>query len=469
MSVNRTSAQDNEATRIAAQKAAAELKKVSGVEEVDADGRAKAKFKNYMQPEDDEVAADNNPPPSPYQIQSSAYNARGPTDSGINIKSSIPSPAYSPPPNVNEVPVSSFDDLQQDNYSADDLPQGFQFYQDSDISDPYGPSTPPSDFVEQIPTQAQAPLKGTDTTKKAQEKDPILSKKPIAPVKPSAPLFASKPTKLDPNPFGPPGKMVAPKPQTSHISKTPHLAEKKDDQDLQGAGQFWNSEKKIQTPPPSTLSLKNEPTRKITGTPKTDELVDQPKMRQANVKPFEPVSERMEKDVAQQEQKVDKKQPVKKDTPDFIAPSQTTFPAGIQPMAEAAATAAAPFLSHDVRALYFEMIGRIFIAVEKSGVSTTHFTLNNLPKSSKFYGATIELSKYRSAPNEFNITLTGSSAAVSSFQQAIPELTKQFHDGKFNFTVHRIEANHEKPVYSRKDSQGDGSGSQDDSRDRRNQ
>lgn len=122
------------------------------------------------------------------------------------------------------------------------------------------------------------------------------------------------------------------------------------------------------------------------------------------------------------------------------------------PAAEAAAVAAAPYLSPVILAHYFQMIGTIFV-MQKSGVSETEFLLNNPAFSnSKFFGSSIKITKYSTAPDAFNIRLSGSTDAVDAFKQSIPNLLAAFQKGNFNFRINRIDVHHAtaKPVFHRK-------------------
>ena len=106
------------------------------------------------------------------------------------------------------------------------------------------------------------------------------------------------------------------------------------------------------------------------------------------------------------------------------------------------------------------MIGTIMIMAKPSGVSRTEFLLNNPAFStSKFYGASIEITRFSTAPGAFNIRLTGNTEAVNAFNQSIPGLMAAFHNGNFNFKINRIEAEHsiEKPMFHRKESGKDSS------------
>jgi hypothetical protein len=88
------------------------------------------------------------------------------------------------------------------------------------------------------------------------------------------------------------------------------------------------------------------------------------------------------------------------------------------------------------------------------GISRTEIVLNNPAYAhSRFFGSTITIEKYATAPDSFNIRLTGNNAAVTSFRDHIPSLLAGFQNSNLPFRVHRIEAEYtmERPVYRRKE------------------
>ncbi|MDE3048211.1 MAG: hypothetical protein KGI83_07710, partial [Verrucomicrobiota bacterium] len=79
--------------------------------------------------------------------------------------------------------------------------------------------------------------------------------------------------------------------------------------------------------------------------------------------------------------------------------------------------------------------------------------------NSKFYGATITIEKYATAPDSFNIRLTGSNEAVVLFRENLPSLITAFENRKLNFTIGRIDVEYsmDRPVFRRKE-RGEGKG-----------
>jgi hypothetical protein len=109
------------------------------------------------------------------------------------------------------------------------------------------------------------------------------------------------------------------------------------------------------------------------------------------------------------------------------------------------------------------MVGTILVMTNQ-GISTTEILLNNPAfAGSKFFGASIEIIKYSSAPDSLNIRLSGSNEAVTAFNQSIPGLMAAFQTGGFQFRIGRIEATYaiDRPAFHRKEErQGNNSGDQ---------
>lgn len=141
-------------------------------------------------------------------------------------------------------------------------------------------------------------------------------------------------------------------------------------------------------------------------------------------------------------------------------PSLPQLPANIQPMAMAATSQVATYLTPQTVSLFFQMVGTIFVMQGPQAVNRTEIILNNPSyANSKFYGATITIEKYATAPDSFNIRLTGSHEAVVSFKENIPSLMSAFENGNFNFRIGRIDVEYtlERPIFRRKE-KGEGRG-----------
>jgi len=137
-----------------------------------------------------------------------------------------------------------------------------------------------------------------------------------------------------------------------------------------------------------------------------------------------------------------------------------TLPPSIQPVAQAATTAATPYLHPSTIPLFTQMVGTMYVMAAPPGISRTEIVLNSPAfANSKFFGATITIEKYSTAPDSFNIRLTGSDAAIVSFRDNIPSLMAAFQNSNLPFRVHRVDAEYsaEKPVFRRKEG-GEGRG-----------
>ncbi|HSX38079.1 MAG TPA: hypothetical protein VLE95_04530 [Chlamydiales bacterium] len=154
-----------------------------------------------------------------------------------------------------------------------------------------------------------------------------------------------------------------------------------------------------------------------------------------------------EKREAEQEQKI---------FAQFQSPAITPLSDAVIAAAATATNAATPYLGKETLSLYFHMIGTITAMASPQGNSRTEFILNAPAfAGSKFFGSSITIERFSTAPYQFNIQLTGSNEAVNLFNQNIPNLMAAFREGKFSFTVNRIDAVYEVPLIRRKESSKD--------------
>lgn len=130
------------------------------------------------------------------------------------------------------------------------------------------------------------------------------------------------------------------------------------------------------------------------------------------------------------------------------------LPASIQTQSFAALQQAAPYLSHETHALFYQLVGTMLIAQNQSGIVRTEIVLNNPSFAhSRFFGSTITIEKYQTAPDSFNIRLSGSPEAVAAYKEGIPDLMNAFQNGNFSFRVNRLEAEYasDRPVFRRRE------------------
>lgn len=159
-------------------------------------------------------------------------------------------------------------------------------------------------------------------------------------------------------------------------------------------------------------------------------------------------------------EKEKKQKPVKE-----IQPLNAAQPRPMPPEAAASAGLAAsqllPYANPEVQNLFAQMVGTVIVMTTPPGISRTQVILNS-PAFTRtiFQGAEITLERYSTAPDSFNIKLTGSPQAVTVFNDNVQGLYNAFQKGRFSFRIGRIEASYEessRPVFRRKESAG-GSG-----------
>jgi hypothetical protein len=110
-----------------------------------------------------------------------------------------------------------------------------------------------------------------------------------------------------------------------------------------------------------------------------------------------------------------------------------------------------PYLPSDVTPLFQKMVGTI-IHIEQQGITKTEVILDSKAfENSIFYGSSISLEQYSTAPNSYNIILKGPNQAVSMFNENLDGLYNSFKKGDFSFKINRLEAEYERPLFKRKE------------------
>ena len=121
------------------------------------------------------------------------------------------------------------------------------------------------------------------------------------------------------------------------------------------------------------------------------------------------------------------------------------LPPACQSVAQASLASASPFLNAQTVELYLQMVGTMmFMASSKGGISLTEVTLNSPAfKNSVLYNSTIIIEKYATAPDSFNIRLTGTPEAIQVFSNNLTSLSSAFvhayEDRRISFRVGRLE------------------------------
>ena len=126
-------------------------------------------------------------------------------------------------------------------------------------------------------------------------------------------------------------------------------------------------------------------------------------------------------------------------------------------------SASAGALSPGIEALFEKMASEMLVMCSSGETETTLFLDN---PSSAFFGMQITIREFSSAPKAFNIEITAVPTALAIVDAGMQGLLAAFQNGKFNFSVHRIETlvkqHEERPVFHRKES-----GDRDQQQDRR--
>lgn len=127
------------------------------------------------------------------------------------------------------------------------------------------------------------------------------------------------------------------------------------------------------------------------------------------------------------------------------------MPSNISAQTQSLTAPLTPYLHPDIVPLFEKMVGTI-IQIQAQGITTTQVMLNSPAfTSSIFFGSSITLEKYSTAPDSFNIFLRGPQQAVGVFNDNLPSLLDAFKKGNFDFKIGRLEAEHERPLFKRKE------------------
>jgi hypothetical protein len=129
------------------------------------------------------------------------------------------------------------------------------------------------------------------------------------------------------------------------------------------------------------------------------------------------------------------------------------YPPSIQSNIASVTQQVSSYLHPTTTALFAQMVGQIYLMTDQ-GIQRTEIILNNPAfANSIFYGSSITIEKYATAPDSFNIRLSGTEQAVKSFKQNAASLMSAFENGKFAFRINRLDAEFsiERPVFRRRE------------------
>lgn len=175
------------------------------------------------------------------------------------------------------------------------------------------------------------------------------------------------------------------------------------------------------------------------------------KAKKEEAQPFAPIQPQGEQQQGQGDKKQQNKQkPIAIDT--SLLPHA---PREIHQVAQATTQQVASSLNPESAALFYQMVGTIYLNLPPgSGISQTVIVLNQSAfANSKFFGATITIEKYATAPDALNIRLSGTNQAVNAFQENIASLMSAFENARLPFKINRIDVEYtpQRPLFRRKD------------------
>jgi hypothetical protein len=230
---------------------------------------------------------------------------------------------------------------------------------------------------------------------------------------------------------------------------------KDEEKDLEGAVIFKNEfqNKKTVFPKEDEKIKKEIPSKTKIYTKETPyQKEEKPKKKEETVKPA----------LLKIEQPLEK--PLKKnmrtnETEETLKPEVSSvlqeMPSNIAAQTNSLTQTLTPYLHPEIVPLFEKMIGTI-IQIQSQGITKTEIFLNSEAfASSIFFGSSISLEKYSTAPDSFNVFLKGPTEAVNVFNENIASLYDAFSKGNFGFKINRLEAEHERPLFKRKEKTSD--------------
>jgi hypothetical protein len=404
--------------------------KVERVREVDADETRKRNFRKFYEDDSESEKEGASSRPSPFDL----YSRKGDSDLNDVDGAKIPSPAYSAPPDLNSMDSGA----NEPSDEADDpLPQSDGFWQGRDEAD-----FPPN--AQGSPNRMQESGKNKKNGASSEE-IPFLEVKGDKKGKtlPQGKMAADG-SKEKAGAFHPLGKTDKPAKQMGHAA-----------------------EKKLPSPFEEAAHLTARPLKKEEkeGRGKEFSVRSKDKEKARSEDEGSPMGAyQMPHDTQDHHEGRGEKRGKEHKMAGLEATSNTSFTGEIASFAANATTRATPYLNANTMTLFFQMVGSIYAMTGPTGVNLTEVLLSNPAfAGSKFYGSTIRIEKYATAPDSFNITLSGSDEAVVSFQENMPSLMAAFQNGNFSFKVNRLDVEYatQKPLFRRKE-RGEGKQDSDD-------
>jgi hypothetical protein len=404
-----------------------QAQRVEKVREIDPDEQAKQRrrdqFNMMMQSKEE---AESTAPRVPSPFETTFYSTEGTQDGSSATQNAIPGPAYSPPPRL-DPPI-------QETSEDGALPQSSSFWHSVNL-----PDQPP-------PTQREI----TEGSITPQEKG-------------KASQGSSMNASLKGTPSAGPNSSGSAHP-AKDLKKQSSTA--KGDLSHLPSGRFWTPEGEQALPESKGVTKGTSKAKQPLGLPSPSidgqEIPSLPSKTPSFAMP-------MDGDVLPEAK--GEKEKSKGTSPDKfssgkkaidITPPLPPLPSNVQATAIAAISVASPYLSPETLPLFYQMVGSILVMSTPQGGNkglTRYEVALNSPAfaQSRFYGSTIEIIRYSTAPDAYNIRLSGSNEAVHTFNQNIPSLLASFQEslqrGSINFRIGRLEASYtnDRPVFRRRD------------------
>ena len=438
-------------------KRVSKIDKIEKISEVDADQARARKFREMVEEPPEESTSEYPTPFELFNASPSTVSAVQPIEGSVGVSSPT-----APPVEKSSSPLPEAPDVWMQVDQPPDTPTPGPDFQETSTS---------SSRSFDVPTQESE----TQTTEEPSEEtapEPQVSSRWFEKKQIRQATVSTK-TGPEPSPFGVPGKPIAAQPTISSkkgekkplpavssesTMEKPAPSKIKKGEEITGAPL---APQKEEEPLPSRFEENKEESQAVlsgnAAAPATsNNLADQENPSdEEEASPFVRSTAKGDASYQKEEREERNRSSQDKRSPLQIASaSLTPFPPGGLPIAQTAlaiATAAVPTMSPEARAMFFHMVGTIVAMISPSGDSHTEFILNSPAfAGSKFYGATIAIEKFSTAPDALNIRLTGSTEAVTAFSQQIPSLLSAFQKGNFSFVVNRIETAYEKPLFHRK-------------------
>lgn len=449
---------DDEATPVDKNKFKEQLKKVDAVEKTDPDQKSK-KRKPGKEEEDIEQASQAilaaQPPPSgaPSLLGSSGSQAGTPSVSSSESSSSsnagqsyTPSgqTATPPPPSTDE-PVETSASNEADNMTQ--VPQEIEFDEiDFDTSVPSQIPLPAPSSSAQAPAKPPSSSPNTAESRSKEAEPADLSENKAAKILKSKKSF----------PFNKNKEQYRQELKTAlqkyeHDLKLEPIPEKK--QPTLAAPAPVKKISKSETLEKEVTSLSEEQEETKIGPVKSGA-----KAKTSEKLPEEVLKKAVSKHKGEKQEPDEKIEPASTAT---MAQAPITIPINEPPPMPAQA-ASASYLSPQVHELFQTMIGLVMVkqVTSEGGPATEMEVALNNPEyaNSKFYGLTIKITEYKSAPGAYNIELVGSSDQTKILEEQKRKLISALNDNRYSlpFTVNRLDVSLKKDdkefLFKRKES-----------------